>query len=538
MKDLIKKILEIIKNHKKVSIGIFSAFIITIIMFMIIIVFSNNNNNDIKETETIKESSSEIETDTKEIIIEEMETTEYTIKEETEELTTVVKTEQETVYDDGLEDYDLHLSEEQKNPGKEVDVSLVTKNEEYAKGIDVSKWQGKIDWSKVKDSGIEFAIVRIGYRSDDTGQIFEDTFASYNLYNGDLEGIYMGAYFFSTAISKAEAEEEARWVVNYIKKYSITYPVVYNCEGFTNEDSRMYGISNADRTEYALAFLNIIKDAGYDAVMYASELELTDDKYYNTADIEDNYNIWVARYPEVTYPDIERPSYTGKYNMWQYTNQGIVQGIEGYVDLDISYYKVHEREDPVDNSGLDVIPDSVEAGVSFIKVNELVTAKIETNLRSEMSTLDEDSVIYTLSNGEYIERTGIGSNGWSRLLYNGQTVYAVTSLLTKEVETTTAEQKDTTIVENTTQEITTSEIIDIETTDSSNSMIFTEVNDSVTAKEETNLRDFPSTDNSSVVYLLKNGEYVERIGISSKGWSKLIYDGKVVYAVSSLLTTE
>ncbi|NMB42600.1 MAG: glycoside hydrolase family 25, partial [Clostridiales bacterium] len=99
-------------------------------------------------------------------------------------------------------------------------------------GIDVSKWQGKIDWKKVKEAGVEFAMIRVGYRTLQSGIIYEDPYADYNLKQAIANGIPVGVYFFSTAKNKEEVLQEAQWVAKYIAPYKITYPVVYDCEGY------------------------------------------------------------------------------------------------------------------------------------------------------------------------------------------------------------------------------------------------------------------------------------------------------------------
>ena len=125
--------------------------------------------------------------------------------------------------------------------------------------------------------------------------------------------------------------------------------------------------------------------------------------------------------------------------------------------------------------------------------------------------------MHTLKNGETVTRTGVGSNGWSRLLFNGQTVYAISSYLTTDLN-----------FKPPVSEVTPSQ---------NNEMVFTDINEQVTAKSETNLRTKPTTaEGSQVVYTLKNGEYVTRTGTSESGWSRLTYNGQTVYAVSSYLT--
>ena len=152
-----------------------------------------------------------------------------------------------------------------------------------------------------------------------------------------------------------------------------------------------------------------------------------------------------------------------------------------------------------------------EVGIIFTEVNETVTAKQETNLRSEPGTLNDDSVVGKLVHGDTATRTGIGHNGWSRLVYNGQTLYAVTSYLTTNMEDTGQQAPP-------------------------QGPVYTPVNERVTAKIETNLRLEPSTaGDDTVVGLLHNGEVLTRTAVGDNGWSQLEYNGQTVYAVSSYL---
>ncbi|MCI8275744.1 MAG: hypothetical protein HFI66_09085 [Lachnospiraceae bacterium] len=149
-----------------------------------------------------------------------------------------------------------------------------------------------------------------------------------------------------------------------------------------------------------------------------------------------------------------------------------------------------------------------EHGVHFQAVDEQVTAKIETNLRRVPSTEKDEDVVAKIYNGDWIKRTGIGHNGWSRVEYEGQVLYAVTSYLSVDGS-------------------------------SSSAPTYQEASDSVTAKEEVYLRSVPdSSSDENVVATLSHGEFVSRTGIGSNGWSRLDYNGTEVYAVTSLLTTE
>lgn len=395
-------------------------------------------------------------------------------------------------------------------------------------GIDVSKWQGKIDWQQVKDAGVDFAIIRVGVRTTDTGEIEEDPYAAYNLQQAAKAGIPLGVYFFSTAVTETEAREEARWTADFIAGYPITYPVVYNCEGFLNESSRMYETTMDQRTDHALAFLKEVEQAGYKGMLYASKTDLTDGVSWDTARIQAEFPVWVAQYPTEPYPKTERSTYHGEHAMWQYTSQGTVPGINAHVDVNVAYFSYEEMAVPKDphkaESNRDTVTD-VPIDSSFSDVDELVTAKDVTNLRTEPSSVAPETVAAQLSRGQWVRRTGISTKGWSRLEYNGQTLYAVTSLLLTEIDYQKEEQK----AQQPETEAPTEPVVTV---------TYQSVNDSVTAKVETNLRNAPGTEGTQVVATIRNGEWVRRTGIGSNGWSRLDYNGQTVYALTSYLTTD
>lgn len=384
-----------------------------------------------------------------------------------------------------------------------------------ANGIDVSKWQGKIDWKKVKSGGIDFAIIRIGFRGEN-GTLYKDSYADYNLQQAEKYGILTGVYFFSTAKTQSEAAEEAEWAASAVAGYPVSYPIVYDCEGFLNSDSRMFGLSNSVRTDNAITFMKKIKEFGYEAMFYASHSELTSSKYWDTERIEKNGMIWVARYPSTPYPETKKPDYDGKYDMWQYTNMGKVAGIDGNVDMIVSYFTREKASAKDSSSKIEKVDPPTQNDNVYTAADDSVTAKIETNLRLAASTKSE--IAATIKNGEFVKRNGIGSNGWSRLEYNGKTVYAITSYLTGEVTPAAEPTAPASVTEY--------------------GVTFTFVNRSVTAKESTNLRSAPNTDSSQIVYTLKSGEFVTQTGTSTGGWARLEYNGRVVYAIESYLSQE
>ncbi len=230
------------------------------------------------------------------------------------------------------------MTESPAEQGEEArELPRVREVEKEAVGIDVSRFQEEIDWPQVAEAGIEFAMIRIGCRGSVSGAIVEDDKARSNLQGAADSGIYAGAYFFSTAVNEAEVREEAEWVCEFLREYPIVYPVVYNCEGFQDESSRQYGMTAEERTELAKIFLEQVEEAGYRGMFYASAGELKDWLCWNTEELEGQYKIWVAYYPE-EYSGEEGPAYEGEYDMWQYTDEGVVPGIRTVVDRNVAYF--------------------------------------------------------------------------------------------------------------------------------------------------------------------------------------------------------
>ncbi len=416
-------------------------------------------------------------------------------------------------------------SDEETGVGATVDVSnLLSNGNEFETtgityGIDVAKYQGgTIDWKQVAASGVEFAMIRVGYRTEKTGIICEDPCAKYNMQEAQAAGIKLGAYFYSTAINEDEAKEEAAWVAGYIAQYKITYPVAYNCEGFLSAESRQYTLSKDERTNNAVAFLNTIYEAGYTPMFYAAKNELTENALWNTDVLEKSFKIWVSQYPDAPYPQTAKSSYTGTHAMWQYTSQGTVSGISGSVDVNIAYFGYTQETEAKNTTVPEVVAANPEVGITFTEVNENVTAKIETNLRTVPSSASADTIAAKLKNGETAVRTGVGNNGWSRLIIGDQKYYAISSYLTTDL-TYQSTVKPT-------------------AANPEVAATFTAAADQVTAKIEANLRNVPSTESpDTVVGKIVNGDILTRTGIGSNGWSRLDYNGQTVYAVTSYLQT-
>ena len=385
--------------------------------------------------------------------------------------------------------------------------------DEITTGIDVSEFQGNIDWKAVADSGIDFAMICVGYRGMKNGEIKEDACAKYNLQEASKNGLKIGAYFFSTAVTEEEAKEEAEWTKNLLSGYPVTYPVAYNCEGFQNPSSRQFELSVEERTKLADAFLKSIEEGSYTGMFYAAKNELDDNNLWNADDLSLNYRIWVAQYSDQTWPEKTKSDYTGDHVMWQYTNQGKLDGIKGAVDFNVAYFGYSQSQQAVDENGAEQVEANVEVGVNFTEVEEQVTAKDEVNLRSTMEQGSDDNIVGSMKNGETAVRTGVGNNGWSRIIYNGQTVYCVSNYLTTDLSYVTPQE-----------------------TESEFKTKFTDVSENVTAKEVTNLRNRPSVESpSEVIAELKNGEVIVRTGVSNEGWSRVEYNGQTLYCISSYL---
>ena len=195
------------------------------------------------------------------------------------------------------------------------------------KGIDVSEFQGEeIDWKQVKESGIDFVILRLGYRAyGETGQLVLDDMFAQNAEGAIEAGLDVGVYFFSQAISPAEAVEEADFVLEHIQSYKIRGPVVYDTEEIKDDTARTDDNTREEFTNYCKIFCDGIRQAGYDPMIYANMKWMA-----FTLKMEEltEYDFWYADYHEV-------PQCPYQYKMWQYSETGEVPGIKGNVDLDL-----------------------------------------------------------------------------------------------------------------------------------------------------------------------------------------------------------
>ncbi len=192
-------------------------------------------------------------------------------------------------------------------------------------GIDVSKWNGSIDWNAVKNSGVSYVIIRCGYRGSSTGALIEDPKFASNIKGAKAAGLKVGVYFFSQAVNEAEAVEEASMALNLVSGYGLEYPIFLDVEA---SNGRGDAIDAATRTAVCRAFCATIQNSGYRAGVYANTTWFT--TKINAGSLTD-YKIWLAQYASA-------PTYTAtRYDMWQYTSKGKVNGVSGSVDMNISY---------------------------------------------------------------------------------------------------------------------------------------------------------------------------------------------------------
>ncbi|MBQ4634270.1 MAG: hypothetical protein IJO27_00090 [Bacilli bacterium] len=228
------------------------------------------------------------------------------------------------------EDFKLKVQEktQTQTPQKSYyyleDLIKVHKGENTMIGIDVSSWQGDIDWQKVKNAGVEFAMIRIGYGQDKNDKnIFDSKFKT-NLKKAKESGVLVGIYFYSYAKTKYDALKQAKWIIEALDGESLDLPIAFDWEIWSNFNS--YKINFHDLNEIARTFIEEIENNGYQAMNYGSAFFMN--RIWNIPEHE----TWLAHYTNKT-------SYTKPYYIWQLSNIGIVPGIDGYVDLDILYKK-------------------------------------------------------------------------------------------------------------------------------------------------------------------------------------------------------
>ena len=290
------------------------------------------------------------------------------------------------------------------------------------KGIDVSSHNGTIDWTSVKNDGIEFAIIRGAYRGyGSSGSLNTDTMAADNMNAAVAAGIPIGAYIFSQAITEEEAVAEAEYLLDIVDGYDITLPLVFDFEYASDSNGLTGRLYNAnltadEATAICLAFCETVENAGYTAMVYANKSMLRDD--LNASEISKDYAIWLANYTNKT-------DYEGDYEFWQCTDQGSVSGISGNVDLDFWYVE------PETDDGKELIEQNGE----WLYYSEGVWQEDFTGLEKIDGTWYYISsgvwqsgytgVVTYSSGSQYYVKDGIIQHGFTGLIKLGNTWYYI-----------------------------------------------------------------------------------------------------------------
>ncbi|MDE6420433.1 MAG: glycoside hydrolase family 25 protein, partial [Lachnospiraceae bacterium] len=204
-------------------------------------------------------------------------------------------------------------------------MELLTGLDMAVMGMDISSFNGEIDWEKIKEQGIGFVIIRCGYRGYTSGALVEDACFVRNISEANQAGVRVGVYFFTQAVNEVEAVEEASMVVTLCRDYRVQLPVFIDTETAAHGEGRADGLDVQTRTLVLKAFCETIENAGYRAGVYASK-----NWFYERVDASQltDYLTWLAEYKD-------KPTYEGSFQFWQYTSHGYVNGVTGRVDLNI-----------------------------------------------------------------------------------------------------------------------------------------------------------------------------------------------------------
>ena len=247
-------------------------------------------------------------------------------------------------------------------------------------GADFSKHQGTIDWASVKQSGVEFVILRAAVRGyGSSGNLMTDSQIAANIEGALSQNIDVGIYVFSQAVTTEEAVEEAERALDIIKGYDIKLPIYFDSEysGAPNRTGRADGLTKAERTSLAIAFCETVRNAGYKPGVYASKSFFYNNLGY-AAFQSRGYEIWLAHYiSSVT--DFKYP-----YNIWQYTSKGSIGGVQSeYADLDIAYYDYANDSDMSERGKNVMVTASSDDFLSFVNTEEKITRYIKTGLDAD-----------------------------------------------------------------------------------------------------------------------------------------------------------
>ena len=262
-------------------------------------------------------------------------------------------------------------------------------------GADFSKHQGTMDWASVKQSGVEFVILRAAVRGyGSSGNLVTDSQIAANIKGALSQNIDVGIYVFSQAVTTEEAVEEAERALDIIKGYDIKLPIYFDSEysGAPNRTGRADGLTKAERTSLAMAFCETVRKAGYKAGVYASKSFFYDNLDYAALQSR-GYEIWLAHYiSSVT--DFKYP-----YNIWQYTSKGSIGGVQSeYADLDIAYYDYANDSDMSERGKNVMVTASSDDFLSFVNTEEKITRYIKTGLASDKEEALRAALLVTNQN--------------------------------------------------------------------------------------------------------------------------------------------
>ena len=226
-------------------------------------------------------------------------------------------------------DYDLENSLVNENGF----LSYKDNKREAIRGVDLSKYNGDVDFGKLKDNGIRFAMLRLGSRGYGTGKItLDEKFVEY-AQNAQVAGIQIGAYFYSQAVNETEAVEEANYIVGAVSGFGVKYPIAIDIEKVEGDEARTDKLTTEERTAVVKMFCDAVKGYGYKPVIYA-----TTDMLVTGLDLKElaDYDVWLADYDIPT-------DYPYRFSMWQYNKKGRIDGITGDIDLDLSFIDYEQK---------------------------------------------------------------------------------------------------------------------------------------------------------------------------------------------------
>lgn len=269
-------------------------------------------------------------------------------------------------------------------------------------GIDVSSYQGTIDWSKVKAAGISFAILRVGTSKG------KDSYFEKNYTNAKAVGMPLGVYYYSYASTVAKAQSEASTVVSWLSGKSFEYPIYFDIE----DGSLLTGLTNTDRTNLCIAFNTVLENAGYYCGVYSGKYWL--ENYVNLSTLKAKYPIWMAQY---LYSGTDSKDYSSSYPIWQYSSMGSVNGITGNVDMDVCYV---DYPTLIKNSGKNGFSSTPACGYYKCTATSLNIRSGATTSNASIGTIPNDAEVCVMEfNSDYTWGNVIynGMNGWSSMTY-------------------------------------------------------------------------------------------------------------------------